>query len=660
LFTRETILGDTKAKSMTRIRYIEVDGDWVWFVTDYGLLKYDKTADSWEHFTIEDGLASNDIEWIAPGKNVVWVSFDRWQKICKYDKKTGKWDTIQLSEILYHRDNVGALAADGDNVWVGLWSSGLRRVSPDGKETFFKTVEGTPRTGVRWICVDGDELWCANWRGSGQGAVSRYNKKTGEWKEYSSTDVLEDDWTNKIVVGEKLVWIIYRSWREGGVTGYDKKMDEWTTIKPKSDWGSEVTELCEDEDYLWLAVRNGLQRYHMASGTWTSFDENSGMLSRYVTDRALKVDENYVWVGTERGLSRYDKKTESWTNFTRRSTLAGKRAHAVAVDERYVWCGTSEGLSRYDKIDGAWRNFRKKGGYQRRSYSGGSMSWWEPESHDSLVDNAVSGLAVGDRYLWVGTRGGANRYDRVTDRWDRFTKKNGLPGEDISSVVVDGYNVWMGTNAGLCKFPRRSDDLNAWVSYTSGIEIKSGTVSKEFAATLVSNEVWCVAADEEYVWVGTMRGVSRYDKKKDTWTTFTTEDGLPTNSISTILVDGEVVWFGSDSGATTYNKKTQDWMTYTVDDGLVSNRITCIVKDGEQLWFGTYDAGLMRYDKKSKRWQNYTRKDGLAHNCVLSIAVDSYNDGIYLWIGTQRGLSRFDKANQTWTTFTENQDSEDV
>lgn len=203
------------------------------------------------------------------------------------------------------------------------------------------------------------------------------------------------------------------------------------------------------------------------------------------------------------------------------------------------------------------------------------------------------------RYLWVGTRRGANRYDKVTDKWN-----NGLPGGDVSSIVVDGYDVWMGTNAGLGKFPRMSDNLNAWISYTSGIEIRPTAVSKEYAATLVSNEVWCVDADQSYIWIGTMRGVSRYDKRKDMWTTFTAEDGLPTDEIGSVRVDGRTVWFGSDDGVVMYDKDSHDWATFSTDDGLSSDRITCIARDDKYVWFGTFDAGIIRLPKRG----NYIQK----------------------------------------------------
>jgi ligand-binding sensor domain-containing protein len=224
----------------------------------------------------------------------------------------------------------------------------------------------------------------------------------------------------------------------------------------------------------------------------------------------------------------------------------------------------------------------------------------------------------------------------------------------------------MGTNGGICKFPRMSDNLNDWVSYTSGVSITSEVMSKEYAATLVSNEVWCMDADKDDVWAGTMRGVSKYNKRKDIWTTYTAESGLPNNEISSLCIDGDIVWFGNNNGVTRYDKKTGEWVTYTTDKELASNKIACIAKDKDAIWFGTFDEGLMKYDKnfqtfsfrkrKSLEWQVYKRSDGLAHNCVLSISVD----GDKVWLGTPWGLSRYDSVTKIFTTYTEYDDSEDI
>jgi len=315
--------------------------------------------------------------------------------------------------------------------------------------------------------------------------------------------------------------------------------------------------------------------------------------------------------------------------------LLGDNVQAVVADDRYVWCGTSHGISRYDRLYGTWTNHRLP--------IGGSIS------------DDITGLAVNNRFLWAASRRGAGRYDKIADRWDSYGTWSGLPGMDTSCIAIDGYDIWIGANGGIGRFPSMSDNPNAWVSYTSGLEIKAGTMTKEYANTLVSNEVWSVAASKEHIWVGTMRGVSRYNKGSDMWTNYTTENGLISNEINTICVDGNTIWFGSDSGISVYDKETEKWAKYNTDNGLSSNQITCITKGIESIWLGTFDAGLMRYDKKTRIWRTYSKKDGLAHDCVLSISVD----GNLIWVGTRRGLNRYDTAAESWTTYTQYGDAED-
>ena len=148
-------------------------------------------------------------------------------------------------------------------------------------------------------------------------------------------------------------------------------------------------------------------------------------------------------------MTRFDKKLESWTQFTHRKALLGEEVRSIAIDKRYVWVGTTSGLSRYDKLHGTWENYRQKGGRQVMRVGGSRWSWWEPPSEEGLVNNWVNSLAVDERYVWIGTREGANRYDKIADKWDRYKRENGLPDEDITSIAISGNDVWVGTSEGV-------------------------------------------------------------------------------------------------------------------------------------------------------------------------------------------------------------------
>ena len=653
-FTRLDILQSTQKRSMTFIRWTYVDTDAVWFTTDYGVLRYDKMADTWQHFTTADGLSTDDVDKIAVSEQSVWVIPMIGLELNRYRKAAGTWDVVEEEG---HREieRIQSLGVDGPDVWFASGRGLTRYNEMTGEWKNFGPRDGLAGRGAEWITVDNDFIWVARseWDRGSNRPLSRYDKKTKKWTTFSTNDVLAAKTIRRIIATEKDVWILYRPWDDAGVTRYDRRTKEWTTIRS----GRGTLELAADDDYLWLAAPNeGLRRFHFASGTWTTFKDIKGLLHNHVGEYGLAVDADYVWVGTLRGLSRYDKRKESWTPLTALPTLVGRTIRTVDTDERFVWVGSDKGMSRYDKVFGTWKNYRQDGGSENIETHGGHWHQHGRKKRGSLSDNVVSSIVTDEQYVWVGTRDGANRFDKIALRWDQYKTEHGLPANNITSVSSDGDSIWVGTNSGIGKYPRTADDLNAWITYTSGTEIQPSAVSKEFAESLVTDQIWCITASQRHVWVGTRRGVSKYDIGRDIWKTITVEDGLASDEVSCIAIDGDRVWFGSDRGVTRYNEKTDVWAAYTTEDGLASNKVTTIGVDGTEVWMGTYNAGVSRFDQLTDTWTTYTRDDGLAHNGILSMAIGRN----YVWFGTYRGLSRFDKRTGTWTTFTEFYGPEDI
>src|ERR1051326_7571012 len=130
---------------------------------------------------------------------------------------------------------------------------------------------------------------------------------------------------------------------------------------------------------------------------------------------------------------------------------------------------------------------------------------------------------------------------------------------------------------------------------------------------------------------------------------WTTENGLPQNSVTTLLQthDG-YLWVGTFGGLARF-----DGIKFTLFDtgnspGLKSNRIITLFEDhAGVLWIGTEQGGLSRYFHGT--FKTYTTNDGLQDNYVYSIAEDE--DG-GLWIATSngKGLTRF--ADGRFTRYT--------
>jgi ligand-binding sensor domain-containing protein len=135
-------------------------------------------------------------------------------------------------------------------------------------------------------------------------------------------------------------------------------------------------------------------------------------------------------------------------------------------------------------------------------------------------------------------------------------------------------------------------------------------------------------------------------------------DGLPTADIRTLFVDdAESAWIGTAHGLVFSDG--QELIHYTVEDGLDSNYITEINRLGDgRLIVGTYYSeaegdGLNVFDGRSwEAWPDFPSAHPDSSQDRLSSFVNAVieDDDGALWVGTNRGLGRFD--GETWTRFT--------
>ena len=114
--------------------------------------------------------------------------------------------------------------------------------------------------------------------------------------------------------------------------------------------------------------------------------------------------------------------------------------------------------------------------------------------------------------MWVGTNGGLLRYNKVTDTWRHYTVDDGLPNNEIWTVVLDAPDLWTAHIGGVVS--RYSLEVDEWKSY-------------EIVPSVVWSSISTIAVDPQYVWVTTTwSGIKRYDKSTETWTAIVETHGL--------------------------------------------------------------------------------------------------------------------------------------
>lgn len=161
--------------------------------------------------------------------------------------------------------------------------------------------------------------------------------------------------------------------------------------------------------------------------------------------------------------------------------------------------------------------------------------------------------------------------------------------------------------------------------------------------------------------------------KKQTmdFTYYTTDDGLAQTNVMVITQDtAGYMWFGTDDGLNKFDGYT--FRVYKNDpnnpDSLSNNQIIGIEEEGDgTLWIATYRGGLNHFDPVSGKFKHilYNPLDpnspkGLSHENINAMKKDKQGN---LWIGTARGLNKWNPSTQTMSHYyfdRENTDNENI
>jgi signal transduction histidine kinase/ligand-binding sensor domain-containing protein/DNA-binding response OmpR family regulator len=129
---------------------------------------------------------------------------------------------------------------------------------------------------------------------------------------------------------------------------------------------------------------------------------------------------------------------------------------------------------------------------------------------------------------------------------------------------------------------------------------------------------------------------------------------LSTTTVVDMETDDGIFWASTNKEGLfkiENNKVVHHFTHKPQKNGWPSDQLTDLCKDPvnkEILWVGTLGHGLIRLNKTNNSLKVYTTEDGLPNNTVYSIAPDSHGN---LWISTNKGISRFTPATNTFYNF---------
>jgi len=138
------------------INTIEVERNYLWVGTDWGVFRMDKTSGEWLRFATPEGMLNSRINHILKHKDMIWFATS--YGILGYNPKTGESEVLGI-EIDFPGTDPKKLVCDDRNIWAATFS-GVWRMDRKTKVWWLYTKEdGLLDDNVQDLVLEGDYIW---------------------------------------------------------------------------------------------------------------------------------------------------------------------------------------------------------------------------------------------------------------------------------------------------------------------------------------------------------------------------------------------------------------------------------------------------------------------------------------------------------------------
>ena len=584
-------------------------------------------------------------------------------------------DSLLNAEV-YHTANhnltdnyVHAIHEDKDrNSWI-LTQEGLTMLPADGGGSvfYFHPLSRGKFTGkAPFFCVM--ELDDVIWFGSGKGMIWKYDLKGGTFTQLSTgifsdiISILEISSEKVLILSNQGGFVIYNM-HDGSMelynnrtspgikfnvifNGYiDRSKNIWletdqlgvSKFNPYTRQYIHFTPFIEssvssvfppnffifedNNDRLWVHPRGGgFSIYDRINDRLTPFYNEpfsqhwlfSNMMHSAYSDR-----QGNLWMctrsnGLEKVIFYDDSKFKSIPLHANVNSTVSNDVRPIFEDSQHnIWVATKDGILHiYDA------EMKEKGILNNRGEIGNGTP---------LEGIAYSITEDAARDIWIGTKGegvykltrkdNGNSFD-ILHYKNRADDKYSLSDDNVYSIFEDkNGNIWIGTYGGGLNLILREGDDRKVLHYYNDLG------NYPF---VLGDRVRIIAGDRSgNICVGTTLGFMMFDA----------------NFSSPREIDFKI-----------YSRNNTDEHSIGANDIID----ICTTQSGET-YIGTFGGGISKIKETDQNgfpitFETYDSSDGLPSNIILSIGEDKRGD---LWIGSEGGLTKFNREKQTFENFSE-------
>jgi len=626
---------------------------YLWFGTQRGLSRYDGYSfTNFHHNRSDPDSLINDTINVIFEDSLGWLWVGTVSGLDHFDATRQK--------IVHHPEvyeSIKAIKEDNEgNIWIGTAGSGLFRYNRS-TNTFASFVNdpddplSLSDNHINSFFLDSSNVL---WIGTEYGGLNALDIQKMQFKifrELAAGNLLFERITVILPSPDGRLWLgtgNYHQKETGGLALFDPQKEKVVRFYDPLRYHHITAMLWDSTRYLlWIGSEEGLYRFEPVSGSLEGYQHDPldpFSLSTNSVAGLIRDHSDNLWIATYGGgVNQYARARLRFTRYTPASRDSNEKEQDAAsvgalLKDRQgiVWVGLHDnGLVRFDRSQNQMNYF-----------------YHVPDDPFSLSHDHVTALQEDKKgNIWVGTQVGLDRLDRRTGRFEHYVHEPGnlyslAPGA-VKVIVEDtkGF-LWIGTEepGTLSRYDPAND---TFLSFMHNEEVERSIPDTYGIRAILEDR-------EGKLWLGTYNGLVRFDPGRGIFSQYR-HNPLDANSLShdfvwTLYEDEEGnLWVGTHAGLDRLSwpcERTGDceptFTVYTTENGLPDDSIVAILGDERQslLWLATMGGGLVAFDPSTGRSRSYTIEDGLQGNAFIIGAAYRSSDGEMLF-GGMNGFNAF-------------------